>query len=118
MIRATGRRFGALFLLTAFLAGGYGLSDLDAFLFHSSIHSGQNGRADVAHLELPGGCGAHAERCVLAVATARPAVAGSAPAKVRLAPNVSQPLSPRPPVHPSVGRVSLQHSRAPPRASA
>ncbi len=115
MIRPLGRRLGALLLLTAFLVGGFGLSDLDAFLFHSNPHGA---RADAAHLEQPGGCGAHAERCVLAVATARAAAAGSAPVKVRLSPLVFAPQTFATPVHRSIARGSLQYSRAPPRASA
>jgi hypothetical protein len=115
MIRPHGRRLGALFLLTAFLAGGFGLSDLDAFLFHSNPHGA---RGDAAHLEQPGGCGAHSERCVLAVATANAAVAASAPVKVRLSPLVFAPQTFATPVHRPITRGSLQYSRAPPRASA
>jgi hypothetical protein len=115
MIRPSGRRLGALFLLTAFLAGGYGLSDLDAFLFHSTHHAV---RADVAHLDQPGGCGAHSERCVLALATARPQYAGSGPVRVEFSPVVSNPQASVTPVNRSPTRPSLQYSRAPPRASA
>jgi hypothetical protein len=114
MIRRDGRRLGALFLLTAFLAGGFGLSDLDAFLFHSHPHGI---RADAAHLEQPGGCGAHSERCVLAVATARTAAAGSTPVKLRVSSLVFAPLASATSVHRSIDRASLQDSRAPPRAS-
>ena len=83
VIRATVRRLGALCLLTAFLGGGFGLSDLDALLFHSRP---DGARADVAHFDQPGGCGAHAERCVLALATARVASGVSVPVELRLSP--------------------------------
>ena len=115
MIRRGSRRLGALFLLTAFLAGGFGLSDLDAALFHSQP---RGVRADVAHLEQPGGCGAHAEHCVLALATARVATAAAAPVKVRLTPQVSQVPAAAPSTVWSASRTSLQYSRAPPHASA
>src|SRR5712691_9116321 len=65
MRRALVRRIGALLLATTFIGGGFGLSDLDALLFHS----GRNAvPPEVPHFDLPGGCGAHAEHCVLAVA--------------------------------------------------
>jgi hypothetical protein len=56
------RRLGALLLLVAFAGGGPGLPELDALLFHSHA---ELVRADVAHVDLPGGCGAHVEKCVL-----------------------------------------------------
>jgi hypothetical protein len=114
MIRRGSRRLGALFLLTAFLVGGFGLSDLDAVLFHSKPHV----RTDVAHLEQPGGCGAHAERCVLAVAAARAATYAAAPVKVRLTPHVTQVPPAATPILWSAGPTSFNYSRAPPRASA
>ena len=114
VIRSHCRRLGALFLLTAFIGGGFGLSDLDAVLFHSSPHGA---RADVAHFDQPGGCGAHAERCVLAVATARVASVVPVPVKIRLSPVAIRPLAWTAPVRPSSFRGSHQHSRAPPRAS-
>ena len=115
MIRPSARRLAALFLLTAFLAGGYGLSDLDALLFHSSTH---RARADVAHLDQPGGCGAHAERCVLALSTARPQQVGLAPVKIRLNPVVSRPPVAITPIDRSVATGTLKLPRAPPHASA
>ena len=115
MIRATGRRLGALFLLTAFLAGGYGLSDFDALLFHSNGHGT---RPDVAHLDQPGGCGAHAERCALALSAATPQYIGQAPIKVRVSPAVARPsISPAPAPRPAPV-ATLQLPRAPPHASA
>src|SRR3954471_24189390 len=104
MIRAHGRRLGALFLLTAFLVGGYGLSDLDAFLFHSGSHEV---RTDVAHFDQPGGCGAHSERCVLALSTARAQAAGSDPVTLRLTPVVLIPPAASP-IHRPAARHSLQ----------
>jgi hypothetical protein len=115
MIRPSGRRLGALFLLTAFLAGGYGLSDLDALLFHSSTHGA---RADVAHLDQPGGCGAHAERCALALTTARPQQVGLAPVKIRLNPVVSHPPVSNAPIDRSAATGTLPLPRAPPHAPA
>jgi hypothetical protein len=115
MSRSSGRRLGALFLLTAFVAGGFGLSDLDALLFHSSTHGA---RADVAHLDQPGGCGAHAERCVLALSTARPQQVGLAPVKIRLSPVVSRALVTIAPVDRSVATHTLKLPRAPPHAPA
>jgi hypothetical protein len=76
MIR-TGVRLWSLFLLAVFVGGGFGLADADAVLFHS-LNRGD--RPEAPHFELPGGCGAHSESCVLATATAPPKlVAGSAP---------------------------------------
>lgn len=115
MTRSSYRRLGALFLLTAFLGGGYGLSDVDAVLFHSSHHGA---RADVAHLDQPGGCGAHSEHCVLALATARPQHAGSGLVKLRVNPVASKPHAATKPVPRSPATGSLHYSRAPPRASA
>jgi len=115
MIRSRGRRLGALFLLTAFLTGGYGLSDLDAFLFHSSAHPV---RADVSHVDQPGGCGAHAERCVLALSSARPQQVAPTPVKLRLNPVASRPFIAVAPIDRSVATGTLQLPRAPPRASA
>ena len=57
------RRFAAFLLLAAFVGGGFGLADLDALLYHSGRTA-----PEVPHFDLPGGCGAHAEHCVLAVA--------------------------------------------------
>jgi len=58
----TMRRLGSLLLLTVFIGGGFGLSDVDALLFHSGFPPST---AETGHVDLPGGCGAHSERCVL-----------------------------------------------------
>jgi len=115
MIRLHGTRLSALFLVIAFLAGGYGLTGLDAFLFHSTPHAV---RADVAHLDQPGGCGAHAEQCVLALTGARPQYATPASAKVQLGSVVLRAQIPASTIHPPPLRGTLQLPRAPPHASA
>lgn len=105
------RRLAALFLTLAFVGGGFGPADLDALLYHT-------GRADAPlgpHYDQPGGCGGHAERCVLAApASIRHAVAslGSLSITIRSAEPAAQhqPAStPRP-----ADRVNLQPTRAPP----
>ena len=63
MGRIVPRRLGACLLLFAFVGGGLGLPDLDALLFHTGRPSPEQ-----IHLDQPGGCGAHAEHCVLAMA--------------------------------------------------
>ena len=105
------RRLAALFLALAFVGGGFGLADLDALLYHA-------GRAEAPqgpHYDQPGGCGGHAEHCVLAAsASIRHAVAGlESPSIIIRSPErvVShQPaVSPRP-----ADRINLQPTRAPP----
>jgi hypothetical protein len=111
MIRTRGSRLGALFLLTAFMAGGYGISDLDALFFHSVV---QGARADVPHLDQPGGCGAHSERCALAQSTAGPQQVGLAPVKIRLNPVVARALVALAPIDRSAASGTLRLPRAPP----
>jgi hypothetical protein len=115
MRRALIRRLGALLLATAFIGGGFGLSDLDALLFHSGSNAVP---ANVPHFDLPGGCGAHAEHCVLAVAASlrqlgTAATASIAVTRVATVDRVAAPVaSPR-----SADRTNLQPSRAPPLAA-
>jgi hypothetical protein len=111
MIRTRGRRLGALFLLTVFLAGGYGISDLDALFFHSGV---QSDLADVPHLDQPGGCGAHAERCAIAQSTAGPQQVGVGPVKIRLNPVVARPFVPVAPLDRSAASGTLRLPRGPP----
>jgi hypothetical protein len=108
------RRFAAFLLLAAFVGGGFGLADLDALLYHS----GRSAPAEVPHFDLPGGCGAHAEHCVLAVAASLRQLGASLVTAVRLTPAVSiRPLVP-PVVAPCLPDRSFLHpSRAPPFAA-
>lgn len=115
MRRALVRRISALLLATAFIGGEFGLSDLDALLFHSGRHAVPS---DAAHFDLPGGCGAHAEHCVLAVAASLrqlgATVTASIPVtRVATVDRIAVPVaSPR-----SADRTNLQPSRAPPLAA-
>jgi hypothetical protein len=105
------RRLSALLLLTVFVGGGFGLSDLDALLYHS----GHRAPAELPHYDQPGGCGAHAERCVLALAASLRQLAGglshldsAADGQDLLVP-VAPVVVPR-----SIDRSNLQPTRAPP----
>jgi hypothetical protein len=105
------RRLATLLLTLAFVGGGFGLADLDALLYHG-------GRADAPrgpHYDQTGGCGAHAEHCVLgAPVSIRHAARalGSPPITTRSAEEAppSEPArAPRP-----ADRINLQPTRAPP----
>jgi hypothetical protein len=64
MHRHVSRRLAAVFLAASFIGGGFGLPNLDLILYHA----GQQGfPAHAAHVDAPGGCGTHAERCLLIV---------------------------------------------------
>jgi hypothetical protein len=109
------RRFVAFLLLAAFVGGGFGLADLDALLYHSA---GRSAPAEVPHFDLPGGCGAHAEHCVLAVASSLRQLGARLVTAVR----VTQAASTRPLVVPAVAPRSADRSfhhpsRAPPFAA-
>jgi hypothetical protein len=115
MRRALFGRLGALLLVTAFIGGEFGLSDLDALLFHSGRHPAP---AEVPHFDLPGGCGAHAEHCVLAVAASLRQLGTTATTRfvvtrAAATDHIATPVAtPR-----SADRTNLQPSRAPPIAA-
>jgi hypothetical protein len=107
------RRLTAFLLLAAFVGGGFGLPDLDALLYHSGRTA-----PEVPHFDLPGGCGAHAEHCVLAVAASLRQLG----ARLVTAVQLTQAASVRPLVGPvvaprSTDRSFLHPSRAPPFAA-
>jgi hypothetical protein len=109
------RRLAALLLALAFVGGGFGLPDLDALLYHTA---GRGAPAEVPHFDLPGGCGAHAEHCVLAVAASLRQLGSRLVAAVR----VTQAAPTRPLVIPAVvprsaDRSFFHPSRAPPFAA-
>jgi hypothetical protein len=106
------RRLGALFLLVFFVGGGPGLPDLDALLFHSHV---EVVRANVAHVDLPGGCGAHTERCALGAVLSGPQLAGFGVVKVHgdLVASRTAGFQPTLALH-SADRSFLHPSRAPP----
>jgi hypothetical protein len=112
MRRTLVRRLGALLLATAFIGGGFGLSDLDALLFHSGRDAAP---AEVPHFDLPGGCGAHAEHCVLAVAASLRQLGARATTSVAVtrAERPEHIATPVPSAR-SADRTNLQPSRAPP----
>jgi hypothetical protein len=106
------RRFGALLLLVAFAGGDLGLPELDALLFHSHA---EVVRADVAHVDLPGGCGAHVEKCVLSVVLSGPQLAEFGLVKVRGVQAASRAAAFQPVFAlRSADRSFLYSSRAPP----
>jgi hypothetical protein len=104
------RRLAALLLTIAFVGGGFGLADLDALLFHGGASAPQQ-----PHYDQPGGCGSHAEHCVLgAPVSLRHAAGGLASLPIttlsaRPAPIPEPASTPRP-----ADRVNLQPTRAPP----
>src|SRR6478672_9252535 len=105
-------RWIAFLLAATFVGGGLGLPDFDAVLFHSGRHANHD---DAPHFDLPGGCGAHAEHCVLALAASvRPLAAsaqtGFAISRVGTVERAALPLS----VPQSAKPASLHLSRAPP----
>jgi hypothetical protein len=115
MTRTLVGRLQALLLLTAFVGGGFGLSDLDALLYHTGQRAAS---ADVAHIELPGGCGAHAEHCVLAVAASLRQLGSRVAARVCVirTTTITRVAAPIPTPR-SANRTRLQRSRAPPTAA-
>jgi hypothetical protein len=56
------RRFAAVLLLGV-LGSGFALPGLDELLYHAVRASV---RADLAHIDRPGGCESHAEHCIAA----------------------------------------------------
>jgi hypothetical protein len=57
------RRLYAVLLLSLFAGSGIGLPALDELLYHMGRDSAPP--AGVAHVDVPGGCGAHSEHCAL-----------------------------------------------------
>jgi hypothetical protein len=115
MRRALVGRIGALLLATAFIGGEFGLSDLDALLFHSGRHPVP---AEVPHFDQPGGCGSHAEHCVLAVAASLRQLGATVTAGIPLTKIAAADHVPVPVVAPrSTDRSNLHLSRAPPLAA-
>jgi hypothetical protein len=115
MRRALIGRMGALLLVTAFIGGEFGLSDLDALLFHSGRHPAP---AEVPHFDLPGGCGAHAEHCVLAVAASLRQLGTTATTGIAVTRAATPDRTTTPVATPwSADRTNLQQSRAPPLAA-
>jgi hypothetical protein len=110
MGRCRHSRLIALLLAALFVGSGFALPDLDAVLYHSH----RAVPVDVAHVDLPGGCGAHAERCALTLMAPLPqlAPATSAVRSIGL-PAERNPIVPVPaPV--STYSQLLPPSRAPP----
>src|SRR3954465_12947727 len=107
-------RLTALLLSALFIGSGFALPDLDALLYHS--HQA-NTPVDVGHVDLPGGCGAHAERCALTLMAPLPQIAPaiSTVRALGLTPE-SRPLRPVL-APPSTYQAFLHPSRAPPAAS-
>jgi len=112
MARSLPHRLKALFLTAVFVGSGFALPDLDALLYHSSRASAP---ADSPHLDLPGGCGAHAEGCALSLVMPVPQTLPATPmvrSSVVPAPEIAAPTAaPR-----SAGDRLLHQSRAPPAA--
>lgn len=105
------RRLAGLFLALAFVGGGFGLADSDALLYHADRAGTPHG----PHYDQPGGCGAHAEHCVLAVSgSIRQALA--ALGSLSITTRSSGPAAPHQPaaIPRPTDRVNLQPTRAPP----
>jgi hypothetical protein len=111
MSRVRVRRWAAL-LLFACLGTEFGLPGLDAWLYHREPTTGL---LAPIHVDAPGGCDSHAERCIAAATVGAPRLTMSAPPPPlpRLA-----PIAGTPPALASRPRKSdlhtLQQPRAPP----
>jgi hypothetical protein len=104
------RRFATALLTLAFVAGGGGLADLDALLYH-----GGSTAPEQPHYDQLGGCGAHAEHCVLAVTGSLRQLAGGVGPVARISRALERPLPPAPtPTPRQHDRSNLQPTRAPP----
>ncbi|MEO7475466.1 MAG: hypothetical protein ABIY46_09035 [Gemmatimonadales bacterium] len=101
------------YLLAIVFVGGFALPDADALLYHSGAP-----HAEIPHFDRPGGCGTHAEHCVLAVTSSLRRLASALTTLPELdhaearAVCLSPTTAPRP-----TGRINLQPTRAPPAAS-
>jgi hypothetical protein len=105
-------RLSALLLLIIFITGGLGAAQADAVLFHSLA---QESHPAGAHVDLPDGCGTHAESCVLAIAASPPQLAALGASKVRIDQGQSRsPVLTTAGLLPSADRKFLHPSRAPP----
>lgn len=111
-----GRRLQAIFLLSLFLGAGVGAPALDTLLYHTGHY---DLAAGATHFDPPGGCGAHAEHCVLTTCCAsgaKFAAVVSGPVRIE-AVTQAYPV-PRPVARPnSANRTFLQPSRAPPASA-
>ncbi|MGH7518207.1 MAG: hypothetical protein ACREOC_12175 [Gemmatimonadales bacterium] len=77
MGESAARRIRGLILAVVFV-GGIGLPEVDGLLYHTHRQA-----RPTSHVDLPGGCGAHTERCAIAGAFPTPRLASLAPAGVR-----------------------------------
>jgi hypothetical protein len=107
-----GSRLCSLFLLLIFVGGGFGVPDADALLFHTIAPAS---RPDAAHFDVPGGCGAHSERCALTTAASAPQLGEVGLGAVRVAPDAfPRPVFTPVPSLRSANRGLFPLSRAPP----
>src|SRR3954469_11368791 len=107
-------RLTALFLAALFIGSGFALPDLDALLYHSHQASAP---VDVGHVDLPGGCGAHAERCALTLMIPPPPIPPVV-SPVRTSGLSAESIHVRSVLAtPSTFQAFLHPSRAPPAAS-
>jgi hypothetical protein len=111
MVRSRYRRACALVFAAVFLGSGFVLPDLDALLYHSSRVTPPN---NMAHLEVPGGCGAHSERCALTLATPVPQLAPAAAGVGFTTVSPAHPIVTPVIAHRSANRKLFHPSRAPP----
>jgi hypothetical protein len=112
MSRTLPRRLSAVFFLAFFVGSGIALPAADELLYHAGRDSAPAG---VAHLDPVGGCGSHAEHCVLtSFRSVRPLASVShqiPPVELAITGDVVfRPVSSLR----SIDRSLLQPSRAPP----
>ncbi len=113
MSRSVRQRLYSILLLSFFAGSGIGLPALDELLYHTGRDSAPP--AGVAHFDAPGGCGAHAEHCVLSASVAVRQHATLTQQHLRLEVSSLAPVVFRPVFSlRSVDRSLLQPSRAPP----
>lgn len=108
-------RFLAALVALLFVGSSFGYEDLDALLFHR----GTDGvPASASHLELPGGCGAHAERCPLGHQAFAPRLPAAAASRVRLVHDAVHAAPPAAATRPrALARRRLLPVRAPPASA-
>src|SRR6185437_8137752 len=116
MKAALGRRFQAILLLSLFVGAGMGAPALDTLLYHTGYQAPAGGET---HFDPPGGCGAHAEHCVLTTCCASGAkFAAVVLGSLRIEAVTQTRPSSRPVARPnSASQTFLHHSRAPPASA-
>ena len=115
--RTLAARLHAVLLLVSFAGGGLGLPAVDQVLYHADGNAAA-GLVGIDHFDSAGGCGSHAEHCLLPrFASVRPHPSVDQPVlRFELVADVDPSLRPVASLR-SLDRSLLQPSRAPPVAA-